>query len=290
MRAVSLQRAGNRLVRGVLARNVAAPATNARLLVNVRYRFIVDVQVFPVGGMPHRLPAERFDSGMPMLVHPACQAVLHVLDDTEAMQHRCRAHLHGATAQGHELGGVTPVADAANATNRQAPRFRVAGDFRHHVQGDRLHCRTAVTAMGTLVPDNRVGHHAVQVDAGDRVDGVDQRHGIGPASVRGAGRLADIGDVRRKLHDHRQRAVRLAPAGDHFHIFRHLADGRPHAALRHSVRATEVQLDAISPGGFHQRQDELPRLLYARHHQRDDQCAVGPVLLHLGNFTQVDVQ
>ena len=104
---------------------------------------------------------------------------------------------------------ASPVADAADAANRQAMGGRVTGNLRHHVQRDRLHRRAAVTAMGALVTDDGVSDHAVKVDAGDRVDGVDQRHCIGPAAMRSPCRLADVGDVRRQLDDHRQRAVLL---------------------------------------------------------------------------------
>jgi hypothetical protein len=72
-----------------------------------------------------------------MLVHPARQAVLHVLDDAKTMQHRRRAHLHRATAQGHELGRVAPVADAADAADRQA-----------RVSGSRAISATMFRAMG----------------------------------------------------------------------------------------------------------------------------------------------
>ena len=37
----------------------------------------------------------------------------------------------------------------------------------------------------------------------------------------------------------------LAPARHHLDVFRHLADGRAHAALAHAVRAAEIQLDAV---------------------------------------------
>ncbi len=43
------------------------------------------------------------------------------------------------------------------------------------------------------------------------------------------------------------RVLLLAPARDHLDIFRHLADRGAHAALRHAVRAAEVELDAVAP-------------------------------------------
>ncbi len=96
-------------------------------------------------------------------------------------------------------------------------------------------------------------------------------HRVGAAVLRGARGLADVGDVGRQLGDHRHARVLLAPAHDHLDIFRHLADGRAHAALAHAVRAAEVELDAVGAGLLDQRQDGLPGVLLAGHHDRDDQ-------------------
>ena len=69
-----------------------------------------------------------------------------------------------------------------------------------------------------------------------------------PPVLRGARRVADVGDVGRQLDDHRHARVLLAPARHHLDVFRHLADGRAHAALAHAVRAAEIQLDAVGAG------------------------------------------
>ena len=126
---------------------------------------------------------------------------------------------------------------------------------------------------------------------GDGVDGVDERDGVGAALLGRARRLADVGDVGRQLHDHRHAGVLLAPARDHLDIFRHLADRRAHAALRHAVRAAEIELDrrrrsVSSTCG----RMIFQRILGARHHQRDDHGAVGPVALDLLDLAQVDVE
>ena len=94
----------------------------------------------------------------------------------------------------------------------------------------------------------RLRREGVEIDVGDRVDGVDQRHRVGAAVLGGAGRVADVGDVGRQLDDDRHAGRRLAPARDHLDVFRHLADGRAHAALAHAVRAAEIELDAVAAG------------------------------------------
>ena len=111
-----------------------------------------------------------------------------------------------------------------------------------------------------------------------------------PPCLGRARRLADVGDVGRQLDDHRHAGVLLAPARHHLDIFRHLADGRAHAALAHAVRAAEIELDAVGAGLLDQRQDALPARLLARHHQRDDERAVRPVALDLLDLAQVDVE
>ncbi|VVO16327.1 hypothetical protein PS704_03862 [Pseudomonas fluorescens] len=206
------------------------------------------------------------------------------------MQHRRGAYLHRAAAQCDEFRRIAPVADAADTRYRQALSLRIACDLGDHVQRNRLHRRTAITAMGALAADGGVGDHTFQVDAGDRVDRVDQRHRIGAAAMGRTGSDADVGDVRRQLDDHRQRAIRLAPARDLFDILWHLTDRRAHAPFRHAVGAAEVQFDAVGAGGFHQRQDVFPRFFDAGHHQRHDQRTVRPVLFHLGDFPQIDLQ
>src|SRR3990167_9528491 len=287
---VGLGQAGDGLVRGVFAGDVAAAATDAGVLVDPGDHLVVDVQVLPVGGVAHRLAGEVRQALVALAVHPARQAVLHLLDDAKTMQHGGSAHLHRAATEGDELGRVAPAADAADAADRQAAGLGVAGDLGDHVQGDRLDRRAAVAAVGALAAGDGVGDHALQVDAGDRVDGVDQRHRVGATAIGGAGGSADVGDVRRQFDDHRQRAVSLAPAGDPLDVFRHLADRRAHAALGHAVGAAEVQLDTVAAGGLHQRQYGFPGFLDAGHHQRNDQRAVRPVLLHLGDLAQVDLQ
>ena len=105
-------------------------------------------------------------------------------------------------AEGDEFGGIAPVADAADAGDRQAGGNRIACDLGHHVQGDRLHGRTAIAAVGAGVAHLRERDHAIQVEVGDRIDRVDQRDRIGPARQRRARRGAHVGDVGREFHDH----------------------------------------------------------------------------------------
>ena len=56
------------------------------------------------------------------------------------------------------------------------------------------------------------------------------------------------------------------------------------------MRAAEVQLHAIAIGRLDALEDRLPACLLARHHQRDDQRAVGPVALDLLDLVEIDLQ
>ena len=125
---------GDRLVRGVLAGDVAAAAFDAGILVDVRLGDVVEVEILPVGDVGRGAADDVVERGMALLVHPVLEAGDHLLDDLEAVGHGGGADLHVAGAERHELGGVAPGGDAADAGDRQAARLRVAGDLGHHVQ------------------------------------------------------------------------------------------------------------------------------------------------------------
>jgi hypothetical protein len=66
---------GDRLVRGVLAGDVAAAALDAEILVDPRLGDVVEVQMLPVGDVRHRPADEILDRrGIALLVHPVGQA------------------------------------------------------------------------------------------------------------------------------------------------------------------------------------------------------------------------
>ena len=115
-------------------------------------------------------------------------------------------------------------------------------------------------------------------------------HRIGAAGLGRPGGRENVGHVRSQFDDYRHARVLFAPAGDHFDIFGHLADGRTHAPLRHAVGAAEIEFDAIGLGLLDFFQYLFPGPLLAWHHQRDDDGAVGPVALDLLDLPQIDLQ
>ena len=223
-------------------------------------------------------------------IHPLLETLDKLLDDLETVGHRRRADLHIAGAKGDELRRVAPSGHAADARDRNVGRFRITRNGCHHIQGDRLDRRTAISAMCSLAVDGRLRGHLVEIDRYDRADGVDQRHGIGTAGLCGTRRIAHIRDVRRQLHDHRHAGVRLGPAGDHLDIFGDLADSGAHAALGHAVRTAEIQLHPVAFGVFHLAQDIFPARLLARHHQAGHQRPVRPGALYRLDFLKVYIQ
>ncbi|SEQ05495.1 hypothetical protein SAMN05216600_103114 [Pseudomonas cuatrocienegasensis] len=70
--------------------------------------------------------------------------------------------------------------------------------------------------------------------------------GYGGTAMGRTGGQAHVGDIRRQSDDYRQRESGLAPAGDHLHVFRHLADRRGHAALGHDA----ILLAELGPAGM----------------------------------------
>ena len=165
---------GDCLMRGVLAGDVAAAALDAEVLVDLRLGDVVEVEVAPVGDIGHRAAGEVRYPLVAGLAHPVLQALDHLLDDLEAIGHGGGADLHVAGTQRNELRRIAPGGDAADAGNGQAVGFRIAGDFRHHVEGNRLHRRAAIAPVGALAVNGRRWRHAVEVDTHDGVDGVDQ--------------------------------------------------------------------------------------------------------------------
>ena len=281
---------GNRLVRGVFAGRKATPARDAQILINLGLGDIVQVQLVPVGHIRHRTAHQLIDRRHPLVVHIFRQAADHFLDDLKAIGHHGGTDLHVPRPKCEKLCRVAPCGHAADTTDRHISRGRVAGNLGHHVQRNWFHCRSAITAMGAFAVNRRFGCEQVQIDRGDRVDRVDQAHRIRTTAFRGLGGIKHIGDVRRQLHDHRHARVLLAPAGDHFNVFRHLPHGRSHAAFRHAVRAAEVQLDPVGTGFLHMRQDRFPRFLLARDHDRRDQSAVRVITFHRLHLAQVHLK
>ena len=144
--------------------------------------------------------------------------------------------------------------------------------------------------MAALAVDCRFRRHGIEVHRGDGTDCIDERNRICATITRRPRRVADIGDVGCQFHDHRLVVVFLAPACDHFDIFRHLPYGRAHAAFAHPVRAAEVQLNPIRLGFRHARQDAFPGRFFAGHHDRNNHGAVGIVGFDARNLFEVYLQ
>jgi hypothetical protein len=96
-----------------------------------------------------------------------------------------------------------------------------------------------------------------------------------PAALGRARGHANVGDVRRELHDHRGARLFLHPARDLLAVFGHLAHRRAHAALAHAVRAAEVELQAVGSGVFCALHNVVPGLALALDHQRSDDHVLG---------------
>src|SRR4029077_19561595 len=124
----------------------------------------------------------------------------------------------------------------------------------------------------------------IEIDAGDGVDGVDGGESVGAATASSAGGQADVGDIRRELHDHRGAGHFLDPLGDHAGVIGDLADGGAHAALAHTVGAAEIQLEAIGAGVFGTFDDVVPDFAFGIHHQGRDDGVIRVTLLDLGDL------
>ena len=111
-----------------------------------------------------------------------------------------------------------------------------------------------------------------------------------PIRVRALGRPrhhADVGDVRRQLHQHRRPRRLLHPLRNHLRVLRHLAHGRAHPALAHAMRTAEVQLQPIRARTLRALHHLVPGLALRLHHQRRNHRMLRIQPLHLGDLAQV---
>ena len=158
-----------------------------------------------------------------------------------------------------------------------------------HVQRDGLHRRAAVAAVRRQVANARLEREAVDVDADDALDGVDERNAVRAAALGGQPVRHDVRHVRRELHQHGHRRVVDGPRRDALVDLRLLPHGRAHAALAHAVRAAEVQLQAVGTR-VHSALDDVLPLLLGLHHQGDDDRVLRVLLLGLVDLLEVHLE
>src|SRR5258707_1027629 len=151
--ALAIFLARDRLVRGVFARDVAAPAFDAEILVDPGLGDMGGVEMLPSGEGWYRGAEEILNRRMALLVHPGCQPALQFVDDLEAVDHGGGADLNRSTAERHIFGRIAPGGDAADAGERQILRCRVARNLAHHIESDRLYGRAAIAAMSSVAID-----------------------------------------------------------------------------------------------------------------------------------------
>ena len=87
------------LVRTVFAGDIAQPAVNAFILVNVGDNVVVNIQFFPFGNGVDRFADEVIDSGKTFFVHPVVKPFAKVFYDAEAMFHGGGAYLYAGGAK-----------------------------------------------------------------------------------------------------------------------------------------------------------------------------------------------
>ena len=272
-------------MRAVFASDVAEVAADAEIVIDAGDAFEIEVEIFPTAERVDGL-ADEFVHGLhAFAVEVGGEAFVHLFNDAEAAVHDGGANLDAGGAKGDVLGGVAPIADAADAGNREAD-FGIFGAALDHVQGDGFHRRAAIAAVGRVTVDIGLGHEAVEVHIRNAVDRVDEGNGVGSGAFRGAGGVDDIGDVRRELHDHRSGGDLHDPAGDFLGDIGILANGRAHAAFAHAVGAAEIELESVGASVL-AALDEVVPFLAGIGHERGDDGVAGPAFFDLGDFAEV---
>ena len=134
------------LMCAIPTRDMAQIAANARLLVDVGHDLVIQIEVLPLGHLGNGKPAKILDGGKPLGTHPVLESLGHILDNAVSVVHHSGTNLNRSAAQQHELDGIAPCPNTANARHGQCG-FRIAHDLLNHVQRNRLYCRAAIAAM-----------------------------------------------------------------------------------------------------------------------------------------------
>src|SRR3546814_11455026 len=109
---------------------MAQAALDAFLRVDLGDDLVLQIEILPVRNIGNRQALEIADPGIALFIHPAAEAVDHVVNDAEAVMHGRRANLHAAGAKRDEFGGVATALYAAAAGNRDDD-----GDRKRTVEG-----------------------------------------------------------------------------------------------------------------------------------------------------------
>src|SRR5690348_6248028 len=105
------------------------------------------------------------------------------------------------------------------------------------MERDGLYRWPAIASMAAIAADVWPRSEAVEVDANQTVERVDQRDRIRATLLCGMRHVSNVGYVGCELYDHWNRCDFLHPRRDHGRVLRYLADCCAHTTFRHAVRA-----------------------------------------------------
>jgi hypothetical protein len=279
-----------RLMRSVLAGDIAKPAMYTLIRIDTGDDMIIHVEVFPVREGRNRFADKIRGPGKAFFIHPVAEPFAQIFDDPKSVRHHGRAYLHARRAEEHELRGVLPGADTADTRHRHFGGDGVLCDGGQHFERDRLDGGAAITAEGRLPAYIGVGDEGIQVDARDGLDGIDEREGLAACLYGGAASRYDRVYVGGQFGDNGN--------GSHLHHpFHHeacdfwvLANGGAHSSFRHPVRAAEIKLQSMGAGIFYLFDQLVPALPVIIRHQRDDHRPVGEEADTFPDLPEVDLQ
>ena len=159
------------------------------------------------------------------------QSFDHVFDDPESIVHDGGANLYSLSPHGHEFRRIFPIGNASYGRNRQALGFRIPGNLRSHIKGNRLDCRATITSMGSFAFNAGFRAHRVEIDRDDGTDRIDQRNSIGASCFGCTGGVADVGDIGSQFDNAGKVRIFFDPACNHFNIVGNLPHRSTHPAF-----------------------------------------------------------
>ena len=161
-------------MRSIFTGNEAQSALDAKFLIDAGLDVVFQIQILPVHYIFCSHSTEVLDLLESLFIHPMIQSFNHVFDDSETIVHDGGANLHSLSPHGHEFRRIFPVGNTSNGRNRQAQCFRIPGNLRSHVEGNRLDCRATITSMGSFAFNAGFRAHRVKIDRYDGTDRIDQ--------------------------------------------------------------------------------------------------------------------
>ena len=230
----------DRLKPGVATAHGTHPAAQAPLLPAGRNDACLPRKRGVRRDMRQRLARQVRRTRQPLRLEIGQQPLAQVADDAVSVFHDRRTDLKARRPREQELRRVAPVVDSSHPRDGNTR----CGGRRHAAQRHGLHRPAGEAAEGAFAGDGRNRTPRIEIDAAQRVQGVDDRNGIRPCRPRSSGSRFDIAEGR-KLDDNWKLHRFPHPSHDGSDGVGPRPDRELSPILRPSVRTRQIQFEPV---------------------------------------------